>query len=223
MCRGCACLRDGFWIGWLDLLVPCTHNSELQTRQRYCLSRHFTHSLGLSVFTSRILATDLYQSHYHFKSHMKSSFHTQIPISLLYFNGHFWRLDSIQFLCSHAHIRVSWSLETGLILLNWPLLYNHFARTTHKTQFLNCREGVFTTPLHSNESYSIVACVIVAAGMFLPSSCLAMDVFFDFTIPAFGRHATISLFQQVTKLPSPNRRKTERYPVFGPLYLLATR
>jgi hypothetical protein len=28
------------------------------------------HALGFSVFTSRILATDLSQSHYHFNSHM---------------------------------------------------------------------------------------------------------------------------------------------------------
>jgi hypothetical protein len=32
------------------------------------------HTLGFSVFTSRILATDLSQSHCNFKSHMKSSF-----------------------------------------------------------------------------------------------------------------------------------------------------
>jgi hypothetical protein len=37
----------------------------------------FTHALGSSVFTSRILATDLKQSQYHFKSHMKS-FHSLI-------------------------------------------------------------------------------------------------------------------------------------------------
>jgi hypothetical protein len=38
-----------------------------------------THALGFSVFTSRILATDLSQSHYHFKSHMKSSLYSLIP------------------------------------------------------------------------------------------------------------------------------------------------
>jgi hypothetical protein len=50
---------------------------------------------------------------------------------------------------------------------------------------------VFTVPLHSNASYSIVACVFVAMGMCLPSSCLAMNVYSDLTIPAFGRHVTI--------------------------------
>jgi hypothetical protein len=37
----------------------------------------------------------------------------------------------------------------------------------------------------------IVACVIVAAGMCLPSRCLAMNVYSDFTLPAFGRLVTI--------------------------------
>jgi hypothetical protein len=32
-----------------------------------------THALGFSVFTGRILATSLYQSHCHFNSHVKSS------------------------------------------------------------------------------------------------------------------------------------------------------
>jgi hypothetical protein len=37
------------------------------------------HALGFSVFTCRILPTDLSQYHCHFKSHMKSSFHLLIP------------------------------------------------------------------------------------------------------------------------------------------------
>jgi hypothetical protein len=41
---------------------------------------------------------------------------------------------------------------------------------------------VFTAPLHSIGSYSIVACVFVAAGMCLASRCLAMNVYFDVTI-----------------------------------------
>jgi hypothetical protein len=38
------------------------------------------HALGFSVFTSRILATDLLQSSCHFKWHMKSSLHRLIPL-----------------------------------------------------------------------------------------------------------------------------------------------
>jgi hypothetical protein len=52
---------------------------------------------------------------------------------------------------------------------------------------------MFTAPLHSNGSYSTVACVFVAAGTCFLSSCLAMDVSSDFTIAAFGRHVTISI------------------------------
>jgi hypothetical protein len=72
-------------------------------------------------------------------------------------------------------------------------LYNHFSRTTQKTQPLYCWEGVSTAPLHSNGSYSIVACLFVAIGMCLPSRCLAMNVYSDFTIPTFGRHIKIYL------------------------------
>jgi hypothetical protein len=59
--------------------------------------------------------------------------------------------------------------------VNWTLLYNHFARTTQKTAY--CWKGVFTAPLHSNGSYSIVACVLVAAEIYLPSRCLAMNAY----------------------------------------------
>jgi hypothetical protein len=61
-----------------------------------------------------------------------------------------------------------------------------------KIQPFCCREGVFTAPLHSNGSYSFVACVFVAAGMCLPSRCLAMNVYPDFAVPAFGRHITVN-------------------------------
>jgi hypothetical protein len=45
---------------------------------------------------------------------------------------------------------------------------------------------VFTAPLHSNGSYSIVGFVFVAAGICLQSRCLAIYVYSDFNIPAFG-------------------------------------
>jgi hypothetical protein len=84
---------------------------------------------------------------------------------------------------------ISW--QTGVSKLDSTLLYNHFTRTTQKIQRLYCWVGVFTTPLHSNRSYSIVACVFVAAGMCLPSRCLAMNVYSDFTVPSFGCYVTI--------------------------------
>jgi hypothetical protein len=41
------------------------------------------HALGFSIFTSRILATDLHLPPRHLKSHMKSSFHHLIPFLAL--------------------------------------------------------------------------------------------------------------------------------------------
>jgi hypothetical protein len=54
-----------------------------------------------------------------------------------------------------------------------------------ETPLLYCWEGVFTVLLYSNGSYLIVACVFVASGMCLLSRCLAMNVYSDFTVPAF--------------------------------------
>jgi hypothetical protein len=60
-----------------------------------------------------------------------------------------------------------------------------------KTLPFFCWEGVLTAQLHSNGSYSIVACVFVTAVMCLPSRCVAMNVYSDFSIPALGRHVTL--------------------------------
>jgi hypothetical protein len=100
--------------------------------QRYRWSTHFTvhrctHAPGFSVFTSRILTTDLSQSHYHFKSYIKSSLHRLIPFLTLFSNCQFRRLDSIQFLNSQAHIPADWRLETRL---HWTASTAHFFITT---------------------------------------------------------------------------------------------
>jgi hypothetical protein len=60
------------WIS--DLLTAYTHPSDLRSSvaNLHTLQFTVTHSLGFSVFTSRILATDLQQSHCHFKSHVKN-------------------------------------------------------------------------------------------------------------------------------------------------------
>jgi hypothetical protein len=63
----------------------------------------FTHALGFSVFTSRILATDLYQSHCHFKSDMKSSCHSLIPFLPFLLNLQ----NSNYFLTTHCSLRTS--------------------------------------------------------------------------------------------------------------------
>jgi hypothetical protein len=113
---------------------------------------------------------------------MKSSLHRLIPFLPLLCNCQFRRHDSIRFLCSQVHILAGWRLETRLhsmpLLSSFgTLLYNDFAQNTQKTQPLYCWECVFTAPLHSNGSYSIVACVFVAVRICLPTRCLAMNVY----------------------------------------------
>jgi hypothetical protein len=126
---------------------------------------------------------------------MKYSLQPIIYFLPLFCNCQFRRLDSIQILCSQAHVpagSVS-KLDSTTTASFGTLPYNHFARTTGKTQDLYCWKGVFTVPLHSNGNYLIVSCVFIAARMCLQSHCLAMNVYSGFAIPASGRHVTIIL------------------------------
>jgi hypothetical protein len=91
--------KRGFWIGWLDLLQLI--RSQLGTAGSYSSiailhTFQFTviHALGFSVFTSRILATDLSQSHCHFKSQMKSCLRRLISFLSIFCYCQFRRLDS---------------------------------------------------------------------------------------------------------------------------------
>jgi hypothetical protein len=137
-----------------------------------------------------MLVTDVLQSHRNFKLTC-GVFLSQPNFSLSILQLLIPTTRSIQFLCSQAHILAGWHPETRLTLLNRNLLYNHFTRTTQKTQPLSCWEGVFTAPLHNNGSYSTIACVFVVARICLPNRCLPMNVYSDFTLPTFGRHVTI--------------------------------
>jgi hypothetical protein len=119
---------------------------------------------------------------------MKSFFHKGIPFLPLISSCQLRILDSIQFLCSQAHVLAGWRLETRL---NWTLVYNHFARTTQKTPPLYCWEGVFTAPLHINESYSICCLRIRCRGSVFTESLPSNNVYSVFAIPAFRRHVTI--------------------------------
>jgi hypothetical protein len=124
---------------------------------------------------------------------MKSSFNS-LSLSLsLFCNCQFRGLNSVTFLCSQPHILEVWRLETRLPQLpcsaKW-LQDNSSARTTQKTQPLLLRRRV-SSPLHSNESYSIIACVFFVAGLCLLSRYVVMNVYSDFAVPAFWRHITI--------------------------------
>jgi hypothetical protein len=108
-----------------------------------------THVLVFSLFTSRILATD-FITVCHFKSHIRSSFHSLIHFLPLFCDC---QLRS-NFPSSYPGKQ---ALETRLDATPTTtsfgtLLYNHCARTTQKTQRPYCWENVFTAQLHSNGS-----------------------------------------------------------------------
>jgi hypothetical protein len=96
-----------------------------------------THALGFSVFTSRILATDLSQCHWHFKSHLKSYWYSLIPFLTLLLN-HLRlpsiELDPILFLLDYFTSRLMFSnpLYISPRRLTVPS-YNSSVRTSRKT------------------------------------------------------------------------------------------
>jgi hypothetical protein len=107
------------WIYWQ--LLNTTRNYSNYSNYSALADLHtlqFTgaHALGSSVFTSRILATDLSQSYCNFKSHMKSSFHSLIS-SLHFF--------SITLVC-HLQNSTQFLTTTNWIELffNWTLSFS---------------------------------------------------------------------------------------------------
>jgi hypothetical protein len=69
------------------------------------------YALSFSIFTSHILATELQESHCHFKSH-EIFFSQPNPFLAII-------LDSVQFLCSLAHIPAGWRPESRSSLLDY--------------------------------------------------------------------------------------------------------
>jgi hypothetical protein len=123
---------------------------------------------------------------------MKSSFHSLIPFLPLLCNFQFRRLESIEFLCSQAQIQAGWCLETRL---DYDFSNEIFFITTlhgppRKHTLSIFGKARLRSRCIATEISSVVACVFVAVGMSLPSRCLAMNVYSDLTIPAFGRNAT---------------------------------
>jgi hypothetical protein len=123
----------------------------------------------VSVFTSRILATDLSQSLCNFKSHMRSSFHSLIPSLSLFstqFNSCVPKLISRQAgvpkLYSSFH---SMPLNTSL----WPLYTDH----AENTAFI-VKEGCL--PICCLAVAVLLLRVLTPAGMCLPSRYLAMGI-----------------------------------------------
>jgi hypothetical protein len=96
----------------------------------YIHTSQFTaeHALVFSVFTCRILAKDLSQSHCNLKSHMKSSLHSLIHFLSLFYNCQFRSLYSIQFQLDS----ILFSTTVLSVMPNTSLqpLYTHHAENT---------------------------------------------------------------------------------------------
>jgi hypothetical protein len=71
---------------WIYFHLIHSHNRDYGNYSAIAILHTFqftvAHALGISVFTSRVLATDLSQSHCHFNSHMKSSWHSLIFLAV---------------------------------------------------------------------------------------------------------------------------------------------
>jgi hypothetical protein len=87
-------------------------------------------ALWFSVFTSRIMATDLSQSHCNFNSHMKSSCHSLIPF--------------LPFLLNHLRLP-SPELDPILIPAAWDPRYIASGRTPRKTPSTIVTERVYSS------------------------------------------------------------------------------
>jgi hypothetical protein len=83
-CRSlCVTCKTGFELDdWIYLIHTPRDYRQYSDIAYLHLHLTFTHAIGFSDFTSRILATDLSQCHCNFKSHMKSSSHSLIPLLL---------------------------------------------------------------------------------------------------------------------------------------------
>jgi hypothetical protein len=142
--------------------------------QRYRYSTHFqytvAHALGFSVFTSRIPATDLSQSHCNFKSHVKSSFHHLI--TFLPFPGAINSDDQHKSLANNVLYSYSfWTPNSNslisLVPSNW-LSYIDASRTY--------RKHATRVRMSGSDHIENTASVIVAKAC-LPHSCLAIEIF----------------------------------------------
>jgi hypothetical protein len=129
-----------------------------------------THALRFSVFTSRILATDLQQSHCHLKSHMKSSSRSVVP---------FLPLLSTQFNSKLISRQAGVSkLDSSLQSTTLFYVAEHFLITTLHGPAVNTASIVkvacllMRCPVIDVLLLSEFAC----AGMCLPSRCLAMSM-----------------------------------------------
>jgi hypothetical protein len=121
---------------------------------------------------------------------MKSSFRSLIPFLPLFCKGQFRRPDSVQFLCSQAHILAGWCLETRL---NSSQL-NYFSTST-----LHGPRRKHSLSIVVKECLQCRCIAMEVARLLLRIHCrgnvstesLPNNVYTDFIIPAFRRHVTV--------------------------------
>jgi hypothetical protein len=116
-------------IGFIALYTFTTRDYRQYSAFAIVHTFHFTvaHALRFSVFTSRILVTDLSQSHCHFKSDTGSSCHSLSPFLPLLYSCQIRRLDWIQF---QAHIPAGWRRETRPFTLDYSSTLILFRRVS---------------------------------------------------------------------------------------------
>jgi hypothetical protein len=142
----------------LDDWIYCNlyiHNSGLQAIQRYRWSTHFnfiiTHALGFSILTSRVLATDsvtvsLSLQITHEVSLLQPNFFStilQLPIPKTWLKSNSLLPSSYPGRLVSRNSTLHFRLLFCSVLFCWTLPYNHFARTTPKTQSLLLRRCVY--------------------------------------------------------------------------------
>jgi hypothetical protein len=187
------------------------HNSAIAIL--HTLQFTVTHALGLSVFTSRILATDLSRFHSQFKSHTKSSLHSLTHFLTLFCSCQFRRSDSIQFLYFEAHISAGWSLETRLFISDYySLLFKRHSlslyystRTPRKTSSIGKDACLWLLCL---ALYVLLSRARVA-WMCLPIRCLVMSILV--TVLYFHGGFNVSCGSLSIRFPSKNFARTSNF------------
>jgi hypothetical protein len=171
-------LHEGVWIGWLDLFTPYSRNSGLQAIQLYrcfhTLQFTVTHTLGFSVFTSRIMATD---------------FNTVI-ISVSLYLQHTWSLlVTAQFLSCHYSAATN-SEDSTQFNSSVPKLISRYSGVSkHNSSLyfmlLNTCLWSLCTDHAENTTYVKEACLLIR--------CLAVDVLLLRALTPLGNVFTGSL------------------------------
>jgi hypothetical protein len=125
---------------------------------------------------------------------MKSSFHSLTPFLLLFCSCQFRRLDSIKFLISRqAGVPNLHSLLPTSVLCCLTLFITTLHGPRRKHNLSTVDKAYLQRRCIATEVTALLLEYLLPHGMCLGGRWLEMNVYSDFTIPAFGRHVTILL------------------------------